>query len=72
MAKAFAERDRAGAQAALTDDFVERITILGTADACRKQIAEFVAAGVTTPIIQPLAVGREASEAVLRVFAPNG
>lgn len=70
VAKAWAARDREGSRKALTDDFVDRITILGSAEECRDQLAEFVAAGVTTPIIQPLALGREASEAVLRTFAP--
>ena len=41
---AFAKGDRAGVAAAMTDDFVDRIAILGDADSCREQIAAFVAA----------------------------
>jgi alkanesulfonate monooxygenase SsuD/methylene tetrahydromethanopterin reductase-like flavin-dependent oxidoreductase (luciferase family) len=68
--EAFAHRDRARVAAAMTDDMVDRIAILGTAEACREQIAAFVAAGVTTSVISPLAVDRRAVEAVFEAFAP--
>jgi probable F420-dependent oxidoreductase len=67
---AFAKGDRAGVAAAMTDDFVDRIAILGTAEQCREQIAAFVAAGVTTPVIAPLAADRAGVERVLEAFAP--
>jgi alkanesulfonate monooxygenase SsuD/methylene tetrahydromethanopterin reductase-like flavin-dependent oxidoreductase (luciferase family) len=54
----------------MTDDFVDRIAILGSAEACREQIAAFVAAGVTTPVIAPLARGRAGIERVFEAFAP--
>ena len=46
-------------------------SILGPAEACREQIAAFVAAGVTTPVISPLAVEPRAIEAVFEAFAPS-
>ncbi|HTY19837.1 MAG TPA: LLM class flavin-dependent oxidoreductase [Myxococcota bacterium] len=68
--EAFASRDRARVAAAMNDDMIDRIAILGPAEACREQIAAFVAAGVTTSVISPLAVDRRAVEAVFEAFAP--
>jgi probable F420-dependent oxidoreductase len=70
VATAFAARDRAGAAAAMTDEFVDSVTILGTAEQCREQVARFVAAGVTTPVIAPLVTDRESVERVFEAFAP--
>ena len=70
VAEAFARRDRAAVAAAMSDDMIDRIAILGSADSCREQIAAFVAAGITTPVISPLAVERRAIEAVFEAFAP--
>jgi probable F420-dependent oxidoreductase len=70
VADAFARRDRAGVAAAMSDDMLDRIAILGSAQCCREQIAAFVAAGVTTPVISPLAIERRAIEAVFEAFAP--
>jgi probable F420-dependent oxidoreductase len=70
VAEAFAKGDRGGVAAAMSDDFVDRITILGSAEACREQVAGFVAEGVTTPVISPLAVDRAGVERVLEAFAP--
>ena len=70
VAEAFARGDRAGVAAAMTDDFVDRITILGPAEHCRERIAAYVEAGVTTPVIAPLAVDPRSIEAVFATFAP--
>jgi len=56
--------------AAMTDEMIDRVAILGSADKCREQLAEFVAAGVTTPVLSPLAADRLAVEAVFAAFAP--
>jgi probable F420-dependent oxidoreductase len=72
VAEAFARRDRAGVAAAMSDDMVDRIAILGPAERCRERIAAFVAAGVTTPVISPLAIDRHAVEAIFAAFAPKG
>ncbi len=71
LKQAFARGDRAGSAAALTDAMIDRIAILGSAEHCREQIAEFVAAGVTTPVISPLAADPRAIEAVFEAFAPG-
>ena len=51
--------------------FVDRISILGSAEQCRAQIAAFVEAGVTTPVISPLAIDPRAITATFEAFAPN-
>jgi alkanesulfonate monooxygenase SsuD/methylene tetrahydromethanopterin reductase-like flavin-dependent oxidoreductase (luciferase family) len=70
VADAFARRDRAASTAAMSDDLVDRVTILGTAEQCREQIAGFVEAGVTTPVIAPVATDRRSVDAVFEALAP--
>ncbi len=70
IADAFAKRDRAGVYAALDDRMVDQISILGSAEACREQVAAFVDAGVTTPVLSPLSTDRAEVEAVWSAFAP--
>jgi probable F420-dependent oxidoreductase len=71
IAEAFARKDRAGVAAAITNEIVDRIAIIGTPDECREQIAGFVAAGVTTPVLAPLAMSREEAVRMLEAFAPG-
>jgi len=70
VAEAFARGDRAASAAAMTDALIDRIAILGSAERCREQIAAFVAAGVTTPVIAPIATDVAGVRAVLEAFAP--
>jgi probable F420-dependent oxidoreductase len=70
IAEGFAKKDRAAVATAITDEIVDRIAILGTADECREQIAGFVKAGVTTPVIAPLATSREEALRIYETFAP--
>jgi probable F420-dependent oxidoreductase len=70
ISRAFAKKDRAGTAAALSDDAVDRIAILGSAAACREQVAAFVEGGVTTPVISPLAADPASIQAVFEAFAP--
>jgi probable F420-dependent oxidoreductase len=70
VAEAFARGDRAGSAAAVSDDLVDRVTILGSAERCREQLAEFVAAGVTTSVISPLALDPRSVVATFEAFAP--
>ncbi len=71
VADAFARGDRAGSAAALSDELVDRVTILGSAERCREQLAEFVAAGVTTSVISPLATDARGVAATFEAFAPT-
>lgn len=70
IADAFGRGDRSGLAAAMTDDLVDRVTILGDADRCRAQVAEFVAAGVSTPVLSPLATDKQGVLDVFEAFAP--
>ncbi len=70
VASAFASRDRAGVYAAMDDDMVDRISILGPIESCREQVAAFVEAGVTTPVLSPLTTDRGEIEALWEAFAP--
>ena len=63
-------KDRKATAVAMTDEFVDSVAILGSAEECREKIAAFVAAGVTTPIISPLAVAPGAAEEVYKALAP--
>jgi probable F420-dependent oxidoreductase len=70
VAEAFARGDRAASAAAMSDDLVDRVAIIGSAESCREQIAGFVAAGVTTPVISPLVTDAAGVARVFRAFAP--
>ena len=71
VAEAFANRDRAATTAAIHDDFVDAITIMGTAEECREKVAAFVAAGVTTPVLAPLATSPQAVIELFEAMAPR-
>ena len=47
----FAERDRAKTNAALSDDFVRRLGLVGTADEVRARLDEYAQAGLDTAVI---------------------
>ena len=68
VAEAFARRDRKAVGAAMTDEFIDAVTILGSAEACRDKLAAFVEAGVTTPVIAPLATSPEAVSKTFEAF----
>ena len=70
VAEAFARGDRAGLARAMSDDLVDRVTILGPAERCRAQLAEFVAAGVTTSVLSPLSADRSEIERTFEALAP--
>jgi probable F420-dependent oxidoreductase len=70
VAEAFGKRDRQACADAMTDDFVDRVTILGTAEQCREQIAAFVEAGISTPVISPVAADPRGVIATFEAFAP--
>jgi probable F420-dependent oxidoreductase len=67
---AWRARDRAQNVAAVTDELVDRLAIIGSAEVCRARLAEFVAAGVTTPMIQPFLFDEAAIWRTLEELAP--
>lgn len=68
VAEAFARRDRKAVGAAMTDEFIDAVTILGSAEACRDKLAAFVEAGVTTPVVSPLATSYDAAVQMFEAF----
>ena len=66
---AWRARDREAAERALPDDLVDGLFIHGSADSCREQIARFVEAGVSTPLIGLFLPGVDLGDA-LRGLAP--
>jgi alkanesulfonate monooxygenase SsuD/methylene tetrahydromethanopterin reductase-like flavin-dependent oxidoreductase (luciferase family) len=63
-------KDRAKNLAAVTDEMIDRLAIIGSPDECRTQLARFVAAGVTTPMIQPFVFEEAAIWRTLEALAP--
>jgi probable F420-dependent oxidoreductase len=68
---AWRAKDRAGNLAAVSDDLIDRLAIVGPADHCRARIAEFAAAGVTTPMIHPFLFDEAAVWRTLEALAPG-
>jgi probable F420-dependent oxidoreductase len=51
MWRAWEAGDRAGAAAAIPDEVVDELVVHGPARRCRERIAQYAAAGVTTPVL---------------------
>lgn len=68
VAEAFARKDRAAAAAALSDDFVRSIYVIGDADHVAGRVRAYLDNGVTMAAIQPLAMGREDSLRTMRAI----
>src|SRR5436309_6018879 len=68
---AWRAKDRARNVAAVTDEMVDRLAIIGPAQHCRARLAEFVAAGVTTPMIQPFLFDEAAISRTFESLAPG-
>lgn len=64
-----AGRDRDAQAGAISDRLVDDIFCIGTAGEVAERIAAFVDAGVTIPAVQPLAMGVEQAEGMLRAIA---
>ncbi len=67
----FARRDRAAVAEAIHDELIDRIVILGDEEHCRARLAAFVEAGVTTPVLAPLALRKEDAVRMLATLAPR-
>jgi probable F420-dependent oxidoreductase len=64
-----AEGDRAAMAAAISDELVDELFCIGSADEVAAKVAAYAEAGVTVPVIQPLAMGREQAEDTLWALA---
>lgn len=67
---AWRAKDRARNLASVTDDMIDRIAVIGPPEACRARIEAFRAAGVTTPMIHPVAGDEASAVAMLEALAP--
>jgi probable F420-dependent oxidoreductase len=70
MQEAWAAGDRKGALAAIPDELVDDLVVHGHPAACRERIQEYVANGITTPVLAVLPVGVEAATAA-KELAPQ-
>jgi probable F420-dependent oxidoreductase len=70
MWRAWEAGDRKGALAAIPDEVVDELVVHGPPERCREQVARYVQAGVTTPVLSLLPTGGDLREAV-RALAPG-
>lgn len=68
---AWRAKDRTRNLAAVTDEMIDRLAIIGTPAECRARLAAFAAAGVTTPMIQPFLFDEAAIWRTLESLAPG-
>jgi probable F420-dependent oxidoreductase len=64
-------KDRARNLAAVTDDMIDRLAIIGSAAHCRDRIEAFARAGVTTPMVHPFLFDEAAVWAAVEGLAPR-
>jgi alkanesulfonate monooxygenase SsuD/methylene tetrahydromethanopterin reductase-like flavin-dependent oxidoreductase (luciferase family) len=70
VASGWSAKDRVQTASALSDDLVDQIAIIGSADECRARIKAGMLAGIHTQIIAPLAGASDAeTEATFAAFA---
>jgi probable F420-dependent oxidoreductase len=67
---AWRAKDRTRNVAAVPDDMVDRLAIIGSPAHCRERLAAFAAAGVTTPMIQPFLFDEAAIWRTFESLAP--
>lgn len=68
---AWRAKDRARNLAAVTDEMIDRIAIIGSVDECRRKLQAFHDAGVTTPMVHPFLFDERAIAAALEGLAPD-
>lgn len=72
MWKAWEEGDRKGALTAIPDSVIDDLVVHGPAEYCRERIEAYVEAGVSTPVIAPIAPSSHAAADIVRALAPRG
>ena len=71
MREAWAQRDREKTEAAFTDEMIDAITLIGSEAHCRDRVAEFVDAGLTTPMYHAIAQDAQGALKTLEALAPR-
>jgi probable F420-dependent oxidoreductase len=64
-------KDRARNLAAVTDEMIDRIAIIGTVEECRRRLRALYDAGVTTPMVHPFLFDETAIWGALQGLAPG-
>lgn len=70
FAEAFKRGDRAGTAAALTDELVDAIGLVGNEADCHAHVRQFIAAGVNTPILVPQSADEAGLQRTFEAFTP--
>ena len=65
------EKDRAKTAGALSDEIIDQIAIIGTADQCRAKLREMIQGGVTTPIVACPSANPKEFQATHEAFTPK-
>jgi probable F420-dependent oxidoreductase len=68
--EAWRAKDRARNLGAVSDEMIDRLAIIGSAEHCRERLAAFAAVGVTTPMIQPFLFDEDAIWRTFEALAP--
>src|SRR5919108_1844235 len=68
IAKAAAAKDREGMAQAFSDRIAEDLFVIGTADEVVARLREYVEAGVTVPVVAPLAPGPDQAAETLKAI----
>ncbi|WP_329522268.1 LLM class F420-dependent oxidoreductase [Spirillospora sp. NBC_01491] len=71
MNEAWAAGDRKKALEVIPDEVVDDLIVHGTPDACRARIREYVAAGLTTPVLAIVPGGGLSHAEAVRALAPD-
>jgi probable F420-dependent oxidoreductase len=71
MRDAWTKRDREKTEAAFTDEMIDAITLVGSEAHCRDRVAEFVDAGLTTPMYHAFAPDPAEAWKTLAALAPK-
>ena len=64
-------KDRARNLAAVTDEMIDRIAVIGPAEHCRERLHAFTEAGVTTPMVHPFLFDEASIWAAFEQLAPG-
>jgi probable F420-dependent oxidoreductase len=71
ISKAWLAKDRAANLAAVSDDMIDRIAVIGTAAECRARLQQFADAGITTPMVHPFLFDEASIARVFESLAPG-
>ena len=71
ITEGWAAKDRAKTTGAISDELVDEIAIIGSAEECRERIQECAAGGIHTHIIAPMAATAEDAQRTFDAFTPD-